>query len=141
LPDRVVIDGAAIQRMFNSPQGPVVRELEKIGTGVQQGARQMIRPSMVRGDGGGLSLRDMIIKRFVPGAWPAIRIIGAKPYALFVHDGTPPHEIRPRQVSALRFYSQRAGGFVFAKVVHHPGTRPNRFLTDPARRIMAMYRR
>lgn len=137
--DRVIIDGAAIQRMFNSPQGPVVRELEKVGTAIQAGAHDMIRPSQVRSSG--LSLRDMIVKRLVPGTWPVMRLVAMKPYAYFVHEGTQPHEIRPRRAAALRFYSQRAGGFVFARVVHHPGTKPLRYLTDPARRVLARYTR
>ena len=42
-------------------------------------------------------------------------------YADMVHNGTRPHTIRPRNKQALRF---RIGGrVVFAKVVHHPGTK------------------
>lgn len=140
MPDRVIIDGAAIQRMFNSAQGPVVRELEYLGSAVQVGARARIRPSMVRTDGG-LSLRDSIVKRLITGgAWPTMKIIAQKPYAYFLHEGTPPHEIRPRRAQALRFYSQAAGGFVFARVVQHPGTRPLRYLTDTAREVFARLR-
>ncbi len=55
----------------------------------------------------------------------------------FVESGTRPHVIRPRNGQALRFLggggrvsqagpnqriATRAGGVVFAKVVHHPGT-------------------
>jgi hypothetical protein len=136
LPDKVIIDGAAIQQLMNSPQGPVVKQLEFIGSAVQVGARARIRPSQVRTDGG-LSLRDSIVKRLVTGTWPTMKIIAQKPYAYFVHEGTEPHEIRPRQKSVLRFYSQQAGGFVFARVVQHPGTKPLRYLTDTAREVFA----
>ncbi|WP_329173335.1 hypothetical protein [Streptomyces sp. NBC_01477] len=44
----------------------------------------------------------------------------------YVLDGTRPHVIRPRRARALRF--QSGGSTVFAKVVYHPGTRPNNFL-------------
>ncbi len=47
-------------------------------------------------------------------------------YAEFVHDGTPPHDIRPRTKRALKFTI--GGQVVFAKVVHHPGTRARPFL-------------
>lgn len=47
-------------------------------------------------------------------------------YAQMVHDGTRPHIIRPKNAQALRF---RVGNrIVFARVVHHPGTRPRPFL-------------
>lgn len=48
--------------------------------------------------------------------------------ALMHHNGTRPHLIFPRNAQTLRFYSR--GRIVYAKVVHHPGTKPNRFLTD-----------
>lgn len=135
MPDRLIIDGAAVQKLLTGPQGPVARELEYVGSAVQTGARSRIRPSMVRGEGGGLSLRDSVVKRLLTGPWLTMRVIAQKPYAYFLHEGTPPHEIRPRRVSALRFYSQRAAGFVFARVVHHPGTKPNRYLSDSTREV------
>jgi hypothetical protein len=54
-------------------------------------------------------------------------------YAKFVHDGTRPHVIRPRQAQALRFLV--GGRVVYAKVVHHPGTRARPFLDQAAREI------
>lgn len=43
-----------------------------------------------------------------------------------VNDGTRPHIIRPKRAKALRF---RVGGkVVFARIVHHPGTRARPFL-------------
>lgn len=41
------------------------------------------------------------------------------PYAPFVHWGSKPHVIRPKNKKALRWPS--GNGFVFAKFVHHPG--------------------
>lgn len=126
-----------MQQLLTGPQGPVARELEYVGSAVQAGARARIRPSHVRGAEGGLSLRDSLVKRLLTGTWLTMRVIAQKPYAFFVHEGTEPHEIRPRNAKALRFYSQRAGTFVFAKVVHHPGTKPNRYLTDTTREVFA----
>lgn len=136
---RLVIDGAALHELLTGPDGPVVQELEYMGSAVQTGARSMIRPSMVRTDAG-LSLRDSIVKRLVPGTEPSMHVIGNKPYAYFVHEGTGAHEIRPRTKKALKFYSGSAGGFVFAKVVHHPGTRANPYLTQPLEQVLAHYR-
>lgn len=50
------------------------------------------------------------------------------PAAVYVIHGTKPHIIRPRTKTVLSFTS-RGGGKVFAKIVHHPGTKPNDFMT------------
>ena len=44
-----------------------------------------------------------------------------KKYGDYLDEGVRPHVIRPRRAKALRFVS--GGRIVFAKVVHHPGTR------------------
>ncbi|WP_030684284.1 HK97 gp10 family phage protein [Streptosporangium amethystogenes] len=58
-------------------------------------------------------------------------------YAPMVNDGTRPHLIRPRRAQVLRF--KVGGKTVFAKVVHHPGTRARPFL-DRALRDVARNR-
>lgn len=73
-------------------------------------------------------------------------LVSAAKYSSFVADGTRPHEIRPKRGKVLAFVAggsvsiQSANvatrhsnggtasyGMVFARVVHHPGTRPNDF--------------
>ena len=56
------------------------------------------------------------------------------PYSVFVHQGTRPHVIRPRNASALRF--NVGGNTVFASSVNHPGTRPRPFLTNAVARAL-----
>ena len=56
-------------------------------------------------------------------------------YARYVNDGTSPHVIRPKTKQALRF--KVGGRVVYARVVNHPGTRPNPFL-DRALRDVAL---
>lgn len=51
--------------------------------------------------------------------------------ALMHHMGTRPHLITPRTGRAVRFNSR--GRMVYARVVHHPGTRPNPFLVKALR--------
>jgi hypothetical protein len=66
-----------------------------------------------------------------PAAWSCEgRMVNPVSYALAVHQGTPPHVIRPRRAQALRF--EAGGEVVFAMVVHHPGTRPRPFLAEGA---------
>lgn len=57
------------------------------------------------------------------------------PYALFVHEGTRPHIIRPRRASVLAF--PRNGRTVFARYVRHPGTRANPFLRRAADTLLS----
>jgi hypothetical protein len=65
-------------------------------------------------------------------------------YAAFVEYGTRAHIIRPRNGGFLRFAAnghsarltgsvRRGGTAVFAREVHHPGTRPHPFLVPGAR--------
>jgi len=55
------------------------------------------------------------------------KIKALAPHAVYVIEGTAPHEIRPVNASCLAF--KAAGGdMVFTKLVRHPGTKPNPFL-------------
>lgn len=65
------------------------------------------------------------------GLWQVSTSIQADtPYARFVHEGTRPHVIRPRNARALRF--EISGRVIFAARVNHPGTRARPFLRDAA---------
>jgi hypothetical protein len=48
------------------------------------------------------------------------------PYAQYVENGTPPHDIKPKGGKTLRF--EVAGEVLFRKVVHHPGTAERPFM-------------
>lgn len=69
-------------------------------------------------------------------------------YAAYVEKGTRAHDIRPRRARALRFAATAGGArltgsprtgapVVFAKVVHHPGTKAQPFLEPAARSTVA----
>jgi hypothetical protein len=60
----------------------------------------------------------VIIGRLFAQVSPAVK------YAVWVHEGTPPHTIRPRIKKAL-FWEGAAHPF---RKVNHPGTRPNPFM-------------
>lgn len=51
-------------------------------------------------------------------------------YGPFVHEGTKPHDIFPRAKKALRWVPIGGNGFVFAKRVHHRGTKADPFLYE-----------
>lgn len=70
---------------------------------------------------------------FLTGDLEIVLSAGAA-HASYVEEGTPPHQIRPKHRKALRWAVE--GGFLFARVVNHPGTRPTRFLEDAAEQVL-----
>lgn len=77
-------------------------------------------------------------------------VIEAGGAAAYLEVGTRPHIIRPKSKRVLRFPAQgtattlggrvRAGGkYAFAKVVHHPGTKPQPFLVPSARKALLRF--
>lgn len=46
-------------------------------------------------------------------------------YAVFVHEGTKPHDIMPVNKRVL---ADRKMGIIYGMLVHHPGTKANRFM-------------
>lgn len=65
---------------------------------------------------------------------PKATIVFSVDYARYVNDGTRPHVIRPKNAKVLRFVV--GGQVVFARVVHHPGTRANPFLDRALREVV-----
>lgn len=129
--DRFVFDDPGMYVTFQSEDGDVGRDLFRRGTRVQLAAKRQVGKKTHR-------LERSIVKRASHG--PAgsgagkggdlTMAVGSDvAYALLHHDGSQPHTIRPRNPNGcLRFMVN--GRVVFAKVVHHPGTRPNAYLLD-----------
>ena len=153
----VVIDGAKLAELLRGPNGPVVRALLEAGEIVKSGARRRVGvyeppdayAAAHRGRRPG-TLRDSIVKRVTVGGptGVAVEVGSDDDSALLHHEGTVPHVIRPRQVPLtkagtprkrirpgdvkpyLAFYWPAVGHVVRTRQVRHPGTRPNRYLTD-----------
>jgi len=49
-------------------------------------------------------------------------------HALLHHEGSRPHWIKPDTAPVMRFSA--GGRMVYSRAVRHPGTRPNRYLSD-----------
>lgn len=84
----------------------------------------------------GVMLRSLTIKPVTGGYWIGHNLQEA-PHALFVHWGTRPHPIYPKEKKALRFPVK--GKFVFAQKVNHPGYKGDAWLVrarDKAMRII-----
>jgi len=65
---------------------------------------------------------------------PVSTITADNKIAMIHHNGSRPHIITPRRQTTLRFPVR--GKMVYTKLVHHPGTKPNRFLTTPLRAVI-----
>lgn len=106
-------------------------------------------------------LRANISSRYVGqrGSWFTVDVVSSMPYASYVNDGTRAHDIWPKAVHNLKGpvregqtrratgtgpheyivgrglalrWKDGAGGQHFARMVHHPGTKPIPFM-DQAR--------
>lgn len=123
--DRIVVPvEPGFTEVFKSHHGPVGRDLMRRGRRVQYAARRQaedetgvldrsIRISWLRRSSGDLGLS----------------IGSSVSYALLHHEGSEPHIIRPKNAKILRWVDED-GVVRFARVVHHPGTKPNRYLLD-----------
>ncbi len=78
----------------------------------------------------GTHLADTIAatKPVADGAGVVCYVRATAPHALFVHEGTRPHDIVPRNARVLAF--KVGGEQVFATRVRHPGTKGKKYLTD-----------
>lgn len=68
-------------------------------------------------------------------------VVVDSPHFLPVHQGSRPHEIRPkRRGYPLRFYWDKVGGEFRTMKVNHPGNKPNPFLVRAARKVFGRMR-
>ena len=117
------LDRSRVERMLRAPGGLVYRNMERRVRRVETEAIRTAPGSM------GRTIRSQI-QRGPGGEFRGV-INVRHPAALYVTLGTRPHIIRPVRARALRFMI--GGQVVYAKVVMHPGTRPNDFLRQALR--------
>lgn len=130
---RITWSNAALAALERGESGMVVRDLLRRGQRVQDAAQRQVRLGHVGGGTDGRpNLRYSIVKRLVQDGTdlPSVLVGSVNPIALLHHEGSRPHVIVPRRKRALVFYPSGGGPLVFARRVRHPGTSPNRFLTD-----------
>lgn len=123
---RVVLYKDRIHFLLREPGGLVYPYIEKK-------AKQVVRlaKAQVGVDTG--DLKRSIGYTIRGGAPVYAKITASDKKAMMHHEGTKPHIIRPKKAQALRFSSH--GKIVVTKLVHHPGTKPNHFLTDPLKAV------
>lgn len=115
---RIRLDRAALNRTFSATS----RREGEIA------ARQVVARAKILApvDTGRLRASIRVERRSFFGLRQRWTIGSDVEYAPMVNDGTRPHIIRPRRAKALKF--KVGGKVVFARIVHHPGTRANPFL-------------
>ena len=139
---RIQMDPAELAKFCRDPSGPVFRHLVNQGELVKLEAQRRVgvyKPDpadpfaarrLARRPAG--TLRDSIVKRVArgPDGMPVVLVGSDDKIALIHHEGTSAHPIIARRKPRLVFWSSKLQRVVRVKVVRHPGTAPNRFLTD-----------
>lgn len=112
---------------LRSSHGMVGRTLHKIGNRVLQGARRQagVKSGRLRAS---MKLRHVRVRREA-----AVKIGAYTEYALMHHQGTRPHIITPNKPGGNLVF-MKGSRVIHTKMVMHPGTRANRYLTDQLRK-------
>lgn len=123
----VTFDPRALAELLRGPTGPVVRNAIVVAEQVKVRAQQRVGKDSHK-------LEHSIVKRVATGPEGVVVLVGSDlPYAILHHKGTRPHVIVAKAGGVLVF--EVGGKKVFTRRVRHPGTKPNRFLTDAARDV------
>ena len=124
---RVRLDRADIRRAI---RGASMSELRRVGPMVVNRAKILcpVDTGRLRASIQGDYRRTWTLR-------PQFTVFSDVEYASMVNDGTRPHVIRPKNASVLRF--QVGARVVYARVVHHPGTRARPFLDRAVREVTA----
>lgn len=122
-------DNAAIRYVLRGQGGPVWNDIEKRTRRAHNLARIQVGKDTRQ-------LYRSISYRVSLGSRGGVTgtVVADNKIALLHHEGSVPHIIAARKAKSLRFKSR--GKIVYAKVVRHPGTRPNRYLTDSLRKVV-----
>jgi hypothetical protein len=118
----IVFRPRSLDFLLNDPYGPVGRYLFVRGRAIMAGAKSQVGVKTGR-------LKASIHMRQERAPFGQVLRVGSPlSYALMHHEGTRPHIITPNKAQVLRFTS--GGRVIYTHAVKHPGTRPNRYLTD-----------
>ena len=125
---KVVIREAEFEFFFNEPAGKVGRYLARKGNMVSAAAKSQagVRTGSLRAS---IHMRHM---RDTRGQY--VKVGSPLKYALVHHEGSRPHLIKPDRAHVLRYVNR--GRVMYAHMVMHPGTKPNRYLTDNLKLVL-----
>jgi hypothetical protein len=126
---RVVFRENTMRRLEKGQDGAVGRYLIRRGRTIEAAAKRQV------GVRTGALRASIHLRHFSDTRGQFIRIGSDLSYARLHHEGSKPHLIVPKQKGGLLKF-QTKGRTVFTHMVRHPGTPPNRYLTDNMRRII-----
>jgi len=128
MPVVVTINKTELDFVLNNPSGDVGRHLARKGRLIMMAAKAQVgvRTGALRASIHMRHLRD--------SRGQFVRIGSALNYAYLHHEGSKPHVITPNRAQVLRFANR--GRIIYAHAVMHPGTKPNRYLTDNLRLVL-----
>lgn len=119
------LNTSVLGRFLDSPNGEVGRDLTKRGRRIVAAAKAQVGVDTSQ-------LRDAIHMRHIRiSGGPAVWIGADVDHALAHHNGTRPHTITANGPQMMRFSA--GGRMVYTRSVLHPGTAPNRYLSDNLR--------
>lgn len=128
---KFVMDNNALDGLLRGPNGAVYVDMLRRCEILQNAARMQI-PYGFGDSGPSGHLKDSIVKRIYgsPSGEELVAVwVGSEhPRAMLHHEGTQPHTIEATNNKPMVF--EIDGIKVFAMTVNHPGTQPNRYLTD-----------
>jgi phage gpG-like protein len=122
---RVVWNEPEVNFLLKSPIGAVGRSVQKRAFRVQTAAKRQVGVKSGK-------LQESIKYTVSTAPYGVKATVGSSVnYALIHHNGSRPHVILPVRAKSLVFTSR--GRLVVTNRVNHPGTKPNRYLTDNLR--------
>lgn len=118
----VKIYDAALRKELQSPSGIVWKWLRRRGEFAVSAAKRQV------GVRTGALRQSIHMKQLANATGQYLWIGSKKNYAYLHHEGSRPHFIVPTKAEVLRFSS--GSRVIYSRRVLHPGTRPNRYLSD-----------
>lgn len=129
-PQAIKVFDVKLQSFLNGRLTPVGRHLHRKGKLVERAAKAQVGVDT-------RALRKSIHMRHHIGATGQyVKITASTSYALAHHEGTKPHIIKPKAGTPVLRFTGKTGVSVHARIVKHPGTKPNRYLTDNLRLVL-----
>ena len=111
-----------LDALLKQPQGEVGRYLHARGRAIQAAARAQV------GVRTGALRASIMVSQERTALGQIVTVGSSLPYAAMHHEGTRPRVIQARPGGMLRF--TKGARVVYTRQVMHPGTRPNKFLSD-----------
>ncbi len=124
---KVVIYKPILNFELNNPMGMVGRHMHRIGLDIKRDAKAQA------GFKTGALKKSIQMEHFGHGNGQTVKIGSNLHYALAHHEGTNPHIITPNPPNKVLQFSS-GSRIIRTAMVKHPGTRPNRYLSDQLRR-------